>query len=142
MIPFLVMSEQDQFVEAFKAFGDPVRMKILELLWRPHAECCSPEDRICACDLEDKLGLSQPTISHHMKTLIRAGLVLATKEGRTICYNINRYSFAAMADLVSKYAEGMEKERTRAKAARRRTKAAAGLERQVPSTMKRASTAA
>jgi ArsR family transcriptional regulator len=105
MVPFVVMSEQDQFIEAFKALADPVRMRILALLWRPDIECCSKQDRLCACDLEVQLGLTQSTVSHHMKALVRSGLVLATKEGRWIYYNINRYSFSAMSGFLSKYSE-------------------------------------
>ena len=105
--PFFVPSEEEQFIEAFKALADPIRMKIVQLLWRPELECCSVQDRICACDLEEVLHISQSTVSHHMKILIRAGLVLATKEGRWIYYTLNRYSFSALSGLVTKYAEEM-----------------------------------
>jgi ArsR family transcriptional regulator len=115
--PFFVPSEQEQFVEAFKAMADPIRMKIIQLLWRPEAKCCSVQDRICACDLEEMLGISQSTVSHHMKILVRAGLVIAAKEGRWIYYTVNRYSFAALSGLVTKYAEEMPADAPRAKSA-------------------------
>ena len=122
MVSFVVISEQDQFIEAFKALADPARMRILALLWRPGTECCSEEDRICGCDVGAELGLSQPTVSHHMKVLVRAGLVLATKDGRLICYNINRYSFSAMTGFLSKYAEdvsaAIERKKSKGKGSR------------------------
>ena len=79
----------------FRALGDPARLRILEFLKRPEAECCSAVDKVCACDFEGILGLSQPTISHHMKLLVQAGLVTAEKSGRWVYYGINRPAFAA-----------------------------------------------
>ena len=79
----------------FKALSDPIRLRILEFLRRPDAECCSVEDRVCACDLEGLLGLSQPTVSHHMKILVQAGLVSSEKSGRWVYYRIDRPAFAA-----------------------------------------------
>jgi ArsR family transcriptional regulator len=81
----------------FKALSDPLRLRILEFLRRPDAECCSTEDRVCACDIEGLLGLSQPTISHHMKLLVQAGLVVAEKSGRWVYYRVDRNAFAAAA---------------------------------------------
>jgi ArsR family transcriptional regulator len=84
----------DQAEAIFKALSDPIRLRILALLNRPEAECCSDEDRVCACDLEKLIGLSQPTISHHMKILVQSGLVLAEKSGRWVYYRIHRAAFA------------------------------------------------
>ncbi|MGH7154989.1 MAG: ArsR/SmtB family transcription factor [Acetobacteraceae bacterium] len=95
------MNRADQ---AFRALGDPVRMRIVTALARPGAICCSAEDQVCACDLEPLLDLAQPTISHHMKVLIDAGLVSARKSGRFVYYRLNRRRFRALsarlADLV------------------------------------------
>lgn len=85
----------------FKALADPIRIRILEFLKRPDAECCSVEDRVCACDLEGVLGLSQPTVSHHMKLLVQAGLVEAEKSGRFVYYRIDRSAFRAAAAYLS-----------------------------------------
>jgi ArsR family transcriptional regulator, arsenate/arsenite/antimonite-responsive transcriptional repressor len=86
----------------FKALADPLRIRILEFLKRPDAEYCSFEDKVCACDLERVLALSQPTISHHMKLLVQAGLVGAEKSGRWVYYRIERDAFA----LISEYLAG------------------------------------
>src|SRR5258706_5574711 len=87
------LSDQDQ---VFKALADPARIRIIAFLRRPDAACCTVEDRVCACDLEGPLGLSQPAVSHHLKILVRADLVLAEKAGRFVYYRINRPRFAAL----------------------------------------------
>ncbi len=90
-------------LSAFKALGDPARIRILEFLWRPEAGCCSLEDKVCACDVETMLGLSQPAVSHHMKILVQAGLVLSGKEGRWVYYRINRPRFRETAQWLGQF---------------------------------------
>jgi ArsR family transcriptional regulator, arsenate/arsenite/antimonite-responsive transcriptional repressor len=51
------------------------------------ADCCSAKD-VCACVFAEKLGLSAPTVSHHMKTLGEAGLVTAEKRGLWVYYSL------------------------------------------------------
>jgi ArsR family transcriptional regulator len=82
----------------FKALADPARMRIITALARPEALCCSAADQVCACDLEKLLDLAQPTISHHMKILVQAGLVEARKSGRWVHYRLARSRFTALAD--------------------------------------------
>lgn len=55
-----------------KALADPKRLKIIDLL-----SCGS----LCACDILDHFEFTQPTLSHHMKVLEKAGNVLVTKKG-------------------------------------------------------------
>jgi ArsR family transcriptional regulator, arsenate/arsenite/antimonite-responsive transcriptional repressor len=72
-----------------QAIGDPARRKILQVL--KEKGCCSIEKStgMCACDIEARLKLSQPTISHHMRVLTKAGLVQATKVGPWMWYRRN-----------------------------------------------------
>ena len=81
----------------FKALADPHRLKVLHLLAQqpqaPSTDCCLPGS-VCACDLEDVLGLSQPTVSHHMRLLVRAGLVSGTKRGKWTYYTLRPEGFA------------------------------------------------
>lgn len=84
----------------FKALSDPTRVRIVELLKRADAECCSKDDRVCACDLETEVKLSQPAVSHHMKQLVHAGLVEAERDGRFTYYRINRPTFARLASFL------------------------------------------
>ena len=67
-----------------RALADPTRLKILELLKKPG--CCSVEvpgqkAGMCVCDLQGPLGLTQPTITHHLKVLREAGLIECSKIG-------------------------------------------------------------
>lgn len=88
---------------AFKALGDPARLRILEFLSHPDATCCSFADRVCACDVEGILGLSQPAVSHHMKILVQAGLVTPEKDGRWVYYRINRPRFREIAQWLGQF---------------------------------------
>lgn len=69
-----------------KALAEPTRRRILELLKRKG--CCSCElvsaldPGMCVCDLETQLGLTQPTITHHIQVLREAALVKTRKIGR------------------------------------------------------------
>ncbi|MBX6375838.1 MAG: winged helix-turn-helix transcriptional regulator [Acetobacteraceae bacterium] len=107
----------------FKALADPARLRIVEFLRRPEAECCSAADRVCACDIEAALGLAQATISHHMKRLQEAGLVHAEKRGRWMHYRLNRDAFAQIADWLAEFSRDADGLRT--KGAPRRTRAEA-----------------
>src|SRR5215510_8259523 len=71
------------------AIADPARRRILQVL--KEKGCCSIEKStgMCACDIEARLKLSQPTISHHMRILTKAGLVQATKIGPWMWYRRN-----------------------------------------------------
>ena len=64
------------------ALGDPVRLRIVSML------LAAPDGYACGCDLEHPLGLSQPTVSHHLKVLREAGLVAGEKRGRWVHYRV------------------------------------------------------
>lgn len=89
----------------FKALGDPVRIKILQFLQRPDAACCVLDGCVCACDVEKLLGVSQATVSHHMKLLVDAGLVRAQKRGRWMLYSIDAAAFAQAVEWLTPYAK-------------------------------------
>ncbi len=81
------MEATSSVVEALKALADPVRLSILEFLWGPAAEeFRDDEDGICAKDIERFLGVTQPTVSYHMKILVGAGLVRSQKSGQKVYY--------------------------------------------------------
>lgn len=64
------------------ALADPVRIRIVSML------LAAPEGTACGCDLEEPLGLSQPTVSHHLKVLREAGLVEGERRSRRIYYRV------------------------------------------------------
>jgi ArsR family transcriptional regulator, arsenate/arsenite/antimonite-responsive transcriptional repressor len=80
------MAATNSVVETLKALADPVRLSILEFLWGPDAEGLRTEEGICAKDIEDFLGVSQPTVSYHMKILVGADLVRSEKHGQRVYY--------------------------------------------------------
>ena len=86
--------------ELFKALADPNRLKVLSLLACPPVNDCAQPGTVCACDLETHLGLSQPTVSHHMKLLVRAGLVKATKRSKWTDYALNPAGFEQVRELL------------------------------------------
>ena len=91
---------------AFKALGDPTRLKILELLRSKGLSCCDlisrKETGLCACDIERAVGLSQAAVSHHLSLLRRAGLVRAEKRGRWVHYCRDEAALARLAEAVAR----------------------------------------
>jgi ArsR family transcriptional regulator len=74
----------------FKALADPHRVRILNLL------ATSPEP-VCVCELTGPLGLSQPTVSHHLKKLVQAGLLDREQRGTWAWYSLRRDALGGLA---------------------------------------------
>lgn len=83
-VPRQMMGARDAETLAalLKALADPVRLQLLHLI----AE--APDTTACACHLPTALGISQPTLSHHLKKLIEAGLVTREQRGRWAHYRL------------------------------------------------------
>jgi ArsR family transcriptional regulator, arsenate/arsenite/antimonite-responsive transcriptional repressor len=79
-----VLDEQQAVVlaESFAALSDPIRLRLLSCI------AASEADEVCACDLVEPSGRSQPTVSHHMKILVEAGLVQREKRGLWVWYRV------------------------------------------------------
>ncbi|MBW4718729.1 metalloregulator ArsR/SmtB family transcription factor [Saccharothrix sp. SC076] len=75
-----------------KLLADPVRLRLLNLL------ATAPAGEVCACDLVEPLGRSQPTISHHLKVLRDAGLVDGERRGTWIWYSVRREAIVEVLD--------------------------------------------
>lgn len=71
-----------RLAQMFKALGDPTRVRLLSLI------AAHDDHEACICDLTDPVGLSQPTVSHHMKQLVEADLVSRQQRGRWAYYRI------------------------------------------------------
>lgn len=76
----------------FKALGDPSRVRLLSLI------ASAADGEACVCDLIEPVGLSQPTVSHHMKQLADAGLVHREQRGKWAYYRVIDESLTALAD--------------------------------------------
>ena len=91
---------EKQFVAALKAVADPARLKILRLL-KQKGQCSIGKGvGMCACDVQDHVSLSQPTISHHISILRKAGLVLAEKHGLWMWYRRDEKALKELARAV------------------------------------------
>jgi ArsR family transcriptional regulator, arsenate/arsenite/antimonite-responsive transcriptional repressor len=94
--PALSDDEAGATAELFRALGDPARVRIVNLL------ATNAGEPICICNLIEPLGLTQPTVSHHMKRLVDAGLVEREQRGRWAFFTLRREAvetLAAVADL-------------------------------------------
>jgi len=81
--------------KAFAALGDPVRLRLLSLVM------AAEDGQMCACDLVEPVGKSQPTVSHHLKVLREAGLVTATRRGTNVWYAVASEQVAALRDVLA-----------------------------------------
>src|SRR5580704_5886660 len=88
--PTLADGDAEELARAFAALGDPVRLRLLNLLG------AAPEGEVCICNLVEPIGKSQPTISHHMKLLVDAGLVHGERRGKWVWYSLDRDRLAAL----------------------------------------------
>lgn len=93
--PTLSDAEAQATAELFKALADPARVRLVNLL-------ATNGGAVCMCDLIGPLGLAQPTVSHHMKKLVDAGLVEREQRGKWAFFSLKRDAvdrLAAVADL-------------------------------------------
>jgi ArsR family transcriptional regulator, arsenate/arsenite/antimonite-responsive transcriptional repressor len=93
--PALSEEEAEATAQLFKALGDPARVKILNVL-------ATRDEPVCVCELTPAVGLSQPTVSHHLKKLTEAGLLAREQRGTWAFYTIDPEAagrLAALADL-------------------------------------------
>ena len=76
------VADAERTARVFKALGDPTRVRLLSLI------AASDDGEACICDLTEPVGLSQPTVSHHMKQLVDAGLATREQRGRWAYYRV------------------------------------------------------
>lgn len=88
-VAFIDDSRADALSTAFKAIGNPVRLQILDILSRQPGQ-------VCVCDIEAQFDLAQPTISHHLRVLRKAGLVESEQRGTWIYYFVREAGLAPL----------------------------------------------
>lgn len=81
----------EDVVSICKALGDENRIRIVQMLI---------DGEMCACDLLEKLKITQPTLSHHMKILTQIQLVNVRKDGRWMHYSINCDAWKNFRDFI------------------------------------------
>jgi ArsR family transcriptional regulator, arsenate/arsenite/antimonite-responsive transcriptional repressor len=89
------LSDRDAEATAalFRVLADPARVKIVNLLARS-------DEPVCACEFEPALGLSQPTVSHHLKKLTDAGLLEREQRGKWAYFSLDLEASARLEGLV------------------------------------------
>ena len=88
--PILSHAEAEATAELFRSLSDPARVRIVNVL-------ATSEEPVCICDLVAPLGLSQPTVSHHMKKLLDAGLVDRAERGKWAHYTLRQEAATKLA---------------------------------------------
>ncbi|GAA2025822.1 metalloregulator ArsR/SmtB family transcription factor [Terrabacter terrae] len=91
-VTVLDRAEAERRATLLKALADPVRLQLLSII------SASPDHEACVCDMTDAVQVSQPTVSHHLKTLVEAGILSRERRGSWAWFQLN---FDAMKDLQS-----------------------------------------
>lgn len=79
----------------FKAIADPARLQLLSFI------AAQPDGEACVCNLTKPLGLTQPTVSHHLKVMYDAGLLERERRGTWVYYRIVATRLAALRDALA-----------------------------------------
>jgi ArsR family transcriptional regulator len=87
-------AEADQLAAALKVIADPARLRLLSLIQ------AQADGEACVCHLQEPLGLSQPTVSHHLKVLLNAGLLEREQRGRWAYYHVVPNQLQALRELL------------------------------------------
>ena len=77
-----------------RALADPTRLQLVSLV------AASDDGEMCMCDLVEPVGLSQPTVSHHLRILVEAGLLSRDKRGVWAYYRVVPGALDALADVL------------------------------------------
>jgi ArsR family transcriptional regulator len=91
--PVLSDEQAEANAGVFRALGDPARVKIVNML-------ATADRPVCVCDFTEPLGLSQPTVSHHLRKLVEAGLLQRQQLGRWAFYALDPDATERLAPLV------------------------------------------
>jgi ArsR family transcriptional regulator len=90
--PTLSDEEAGATATLFRALGDPARVRILNLL-------ATSDEPVCVCNLIEPLGLSQATVSHHLKKLTDAGLLEREQRGKWAFFSLDDTAMTRLASL-------------------------------------------
>jgi ArsR family transcriptional regulator len=91
----LSVGEADELASGFKVLADPIRLRLLSLAAN------APGGELCACDVVDIIGRSQPTVSHHLSILADAGLLTREQRGRWAFFSIDPARVAVLRDTLT-----------------------------------------
>ena len=90
--PSLSQAEAEATASIFKALADPSRVRLVNML-------ANASEPVCVCDLNAHFDLGQPTLSHHLKKLVAAGLLNREQRGTWAYYSISRNALQQLAEV-------------------------------------------
>jgi ArsR family transcriptional regulator len=91
----LPAADAESLARALKVLADPARLRLLSLIQS------QPDHEACVCNLTEPLDLSQPTVSHHLKVLLEAGLVEREQRGNWAYFRVVPEPLAALRALLA-----------------------------------------
>lgn len=95
MAEILTEDDADVLAGLLKALADPVRLRLVSLV------ASSPSGELCACDLPALVDRSQPTVSHHLGILVKAGLLAREQRGKWAWFSLRPDGLAAVSDALA-----------------------------------------
>lgn len=87
----------ERLAAVLKALGEPTRLRLVSLI------AAHDGAEACVCELTEPVGLSQPTVSHHLKVLVEAGLIEREQRGKWAYYRLVPGVLDALANLLSRH---------------------------------------
>jgi ArsR family transcriptional regulator len=93
--PVLDQDDAQRLAALLKAIAEPTRLRLLSMV------AAQPNGEACICDLTAPVALSQPTVSHHLKTLVDAGLLRREQRGKWAYYRMVPGALDTVAGLIS-----------------------------------------
>lgn len=91
----MTAEQAEDAAAAFRALADPIRLRLLSLI------ASADGGEACSCNLEEPVGKSQPTVSHHLSVLAEAGLIRKEKRGRWVFCSVIPERLAALAGVLN-----------------------------------------
>jgi len=91
----MTVTEAESLATVLKAIAEPTRLRLVSLV-AAHADA-----EACVCDLTEPVGLSQPTVSHHLKILVDAGVLQREQRGKWAYYKLVPATFASLSRLLT-----------------------------------------
>lgn len=92
----MTADEAEDLARRLKAVADPMRLRLLSLV------AAHQGGEACVCDLTAPLGLTQPTVSHHLKVLVQAGILSREQRGKWAYYRVDPVALEALATVIGR----------------------------------------
>jgi len=93
-------ADAERLAGVLKALAEPTRLRLMSMI------AAQPAGEACVCELTDPVGLTQPTVSHHLKVLIDAGLLEREQRGRWAYYRLLPDAMAGLTGLLALFPTG------------------------------------